>query len=650
MYFKKLLPASIAGAAMVASAAAIADIEITVNGASGGVGSTVIVTYDYSALDADDASAFQFDLLYDPAVLTPVDISQCGANRPASHGATCSEPGGAGNGTIRTLVADLFTSQEITPFNIVPFGQFEFQIEQPGTHTLTFTNPVGSDTAGGNVPMTGNNATITGAIVGDAGYSSTPASGATVAFGPAPVGSTLALGGAVTVSEIGDQQLDVTAFNITGANAGDFTVTTAPFSIADGGAPVGVDIECTPSSRGNLTANVEFANNSVNQPNANYDLTCAGESPNVAVSTTTINLTGVIGGTNPTGSFDITNADDGFTNAATNAALAESGTPEISITDGLTDATIQVDETDGVTVECDTTTSGMFSETITLTFDDPNEGSGTGTRTVTVNCDIANAVPSFAGSPAAPGPLSFGTVTNGTTSAPIGIDVSNDGVGPSPASDLNIASATVSDPQFAVTVNDSGPFVVGDPAVADAVEVTCTPDAGTTGSFTGTLTINHNGDDDPTTYNLECAGQTDATFSSTPPDGGNLNLGIVPPVTMTPPGDITFSNGGSADSYDVDCTVTDPDGVFTFSPDPISFTVAPGGSQAATFQCTPAAPQIYQADVACTITGADVASANYTVTCAGQPLVVPTMNRWGLILMALVLLALGGFAGRRMMA
>jgi len=648
MYFKKLLPASIAGAALLASAGAFADIDITVNGASGGVGSTVVITYDYSALDADDVGGFQFDIDYDPASLTPTDISNCGNNRPASHNASCTEPNGPGNGKIRTLIAD-FTAptDEITPFNIPSFGQFTFQIDQPGTHTLTFNGAVGSDTAGGNVNMTGTDATITGSITGAAGYSSTPASGATIDLGPTPVGSTVAGAGVVTVSEIGDQQLDVTGFPSTST---DIAVTTAPFSIPDGGAPVGVDIECTPSTRGNISGNVEFTNNSINQPAANYDVLCQGESPNVAVSTTTINLSGVIGGTNPTGSFDITNADDGFTNAATNAVLAEGMTPEISITDGLTDATIQVDETDGVTVECDTTTSGMFSEDITLTFDDPNEGSGTGTRTVTVNCDIANAVPSFAGSPAAPGPLNFGTVTNGTTSAPIGIDVSNDGVGPSPASDLNIASAVVSDPQFAVTVNDSGPFVVGDPAVADAVEVTCTPDAGTTGSFTGTLTINHNGDDDPTTYNLECAGQTDATFSSTPPDGGNLNLGIVPPVTMTPPGDITFSNGGSVDSYDVDCTVTDPDGVFTFSPDPISFTVAPGGSQAATFQCTPAAPQIYQADVACTVTGADVASANYTVTCAGQPLVVPTMNRWGLILMALVLLALGGFAGRRMMA
>ena len=201
MYFKKLLPASIAGAALLASAGAFADIDITVNGASGGVGSTVVITYDYSALDADDVGGFQFDIDYDPASLTPTDISNCGNNRPASHNASCTEPNGPGNGKIRTLIAD-FTAptDEITPFNIPSFGQFTFQIDQPGTHTLTFNGAVGSDTAGGNVNMTGTDATITGSITGAAGYSSTPASGATIDLGPTPVGSTVAGAGVVTVS------------------------------------------------------------------------------------------------------------------------------------------------------------------------------------------------------------------------------------------------------------------------------------------------------------------------------------------------------------------------------------------------------------------------------------------------------------------
>ncbi len=637
------------GVGMLAAVSASAQ-TVTVPSLSGAPGDTLSATITYEN-GGSDVSSYQFDIQYDRTNTGVVSFPEC----PASSGAT--------NGTTNCTVeadgqTDVWRVGEFTvPSAVITSGNvavFEYTIPvstPPGTYPLTVVDFAAFDTTGADVTgtFTVNAGDITvSAPPGSGFYSSTPAPGSTLDLGTADVGSATA-GAVLSVENLSpDTDFDVTAIGTTAETA---VAPGAPQTVPFGGN-VDFTFTCTPDARGNNTGSLSVTHDAAaGAPSpVSYDYTCAGTSPNVAVSTTTINLSGVIGGTNPSDTFDITNADDGFTSAATNAALAESGTPEISITDGLTDATISVDETDSVTVECDTTNSGMFSETISLTYDDPAAGGGTGQIDVTVNCDIANAVPSFAGSPAAPGPLNFGTVTNGTTSAPIGIDVSNDGVGPSPASDLNIASATVSDPQFAVTVNDSGPFVVGDPAVADAVEVTCTPDAGTTGSFTGTLTINHNGDDDPTTYNLECAGQTDATFSSTPPDGGNLNLGIVPPVTMTPPGDITFSNGGSADSYDVDCTVTDPDGVFTFSPDPISFTVAPGGSQAATFQCTPAAPQIYQADVACTITGADVASANYTVTCAGQPLVVPTMNRWGLILMALVLLALGGFAGRRMMA
>ena len=70
MNLKKLLPAAIAGAGLLASASAFADVTITMNSASGAVGSQVDVTYDYAALDADDVGGFQFDMVYNPAELT----------------------------------------------------------------------------------------------------------------------------------------------------------------------------------------------------------------------------------------------------------------------------------------------------------------------------------------------------------------------------------------------------------------------------------------------------------------------------------------------------------------------------------------------------------------------------------------------------
>ena len=278
------LTALAAGVAM--SASAFADVTITVNDTSGAVGGTATMTYDYAALDADNVGGFQFDLAYNPAELTPSNISNCGVNRPSTHNASCTEPNGADGGLIRILIAD-FTAptDEIMPLNIAPFGEVEFTIDAQGTHTVTFQNAAASDTSGGTVAISGNNATVTGTITGAAGYSSSPAPGAMIDLGSAIVGNASSMSPQnITVSEIGDQQLDVQAPAFSGPNASAFSSTTGMFSIADGGAPVDVDMNCTPDARGALTADVNLANNSVNAPDPSYSLSCAGLAPMVSVT------------------------------------------------------------------------------------------------------------------------------------------------------------------------------------------------------------------------------------------------------------------------------------------------------------------------------------------------------------------------------
>jgi len=656
MIYKKLLPASIAGAALLASASAFADISITVNSASGAVGGTVVVTYDYSALDADNVGGFQFDITYDPASLTPTDVSTCGNNIPASHSSSCTEPGGAGNGTIRTLIADLaFPIDEITPFNIAPMGQWTFQIDQPGTHTLTFTNASGSDLGGGTVAIGGTNGQITGSITGDAGYASTPPSGSpAINVGAALVGETADDSAAdITVSEIGDQTLEITATPLTGANAGDFTVVTAPFTIADGGADVPVDLTCTPGARGARTAAVELTNNSINEPNPVYAISCAGLAPDVTTSTASLTLNGLTTDpADPSDTVTVSNAGDPFSAPADVTPTLGGANPGTFTVTPAGATTIATGGNQVYTVSCDRTTAGNFSATIDFDSTDANGGNAD-TDSVTVTCEILDEFPTYTSDPVVGSTLAFGTVTNGTPSTPIPIDVYNTGNGSGTASELTIGPANITGGDaaaFAVTINNTGPYpVVGAPDGGADIEVTCTPPAAA-GALSATLEVTNNDTASPVTYPLTCSGQTDAVFGSNPADGGTLNLGVVPPATITPPGDLVFSNAGSVDSYDVACTVTDPDGVFTFTPDPIDFTVAADGSASASFQCSPTAPGIFQADVACTITGADVTEANYFVTCQGQPLVIPTLDRWGLLLMALALLALGGLAGRRMMA
>lgn len=644
---KKLASALLFGLSSVLAGQAFADISITVNNASGAVGASVNVDFDYAALDADDAGGFQFDITYDPVALTPTTVTNCGANAPATHTPSCTEPGGAGSGTIRVLIADFVPpTNEINPFAIPAFGNFDFTINQPGVHTLTFTNALGSDLVGGNVNVTGNDATITGSITGAAGYASTPASGATLNFGPIDVGQTTAAQN-ITVSETGDQTLDVTAIAFTTGT--DFASTAAPFMIVDGGADVDVPVTCTPTARGNLADTLELTNNSVNDAAPQYTLDCVGTSPNVQVAPLVINLAGVIGGTNPTGSFDITNPQDGFASDALNAALAESGTAEISITAGLADGTISVAETDNVAVDCSTAAAGMFSETITLSYDDPTGVAGAASIDVTVNCDIANAFPVYESVPAPGSTLDFMGVPNGGNSAPLGVDVGNSGAVGGAA--LNVTAANISGPdaaQFNLTFAAFNVAAGVGPDGTDDITVTCDPTA--TGAFTATLAVNTDDPAEPAggfTYPLACTGTVDAQFSSTPPPGP-VSFGVVAPGSNSDV-IIAMNNGAAAnDDLTIDCAL-DPlgDPAITLVSPVFPQTIVPGASIDVTLNCATTVPATITGALNCTTNDPNNLTADYALTCVGQPLVIPTLSQWGLLAMALLLM-FGGFIAFRL--
>jgi len=652
---KKPLTALLAGVGMLAIGQAFADIAITVNGDSGNVGGTVTIDFDYAALDADDVGGFQFDLTYDPAALTPSNIADCGLNRPMTHNASCTEPGGAGNGTVRTLIAD-FTppTDEISPFNIANFGELTFTINQPGTHTLTFTNGVGSDLVGGNVVITGNDTTITGSIVGDAGFASSPAPGATIALGESEVGSVSGLSPQlITVSEIGDQQLDVTAITFAGADAADFSTTTAPFMIADGGSDTLVDLSCTPSARGDLTATVELTNNSVNEPAPEYNLTCAGLSPNVAVSSTTISLNGIIGQPNPTGSINVTNAQDGFTSDANNAVVnTTTDATEISATsDVLDDATISVDDVDSLEYECSTATPGMFTEEFQIDYDDPISGGTASTMTVTVNCEIINELAEYESTPAPGSTLDFGPVLNGDTSPALGVDIGNSDTDMVPNAVLEITGATITGPDagvFTLVTDPTGTMINADvgPDGTDDAEVTCSPTDGFS-NFTATLTISSNDPDGDATYPLTCDGDNDVGLASTPPPG-DVNLGIIPPGADAS-SNITIENTGTTDSTELTCTGPTGDPEITLISPSFPQVLEPGNSVDIVLNCAPTAPGSFEATLSCqaTVPGANPIPLDYSLSCIGQAIEVPTLSRIGLLTMILALMGVG-FVGFRL--
>ena len=638
-----------------ASASLFAQVDIDATDALGAPGADVDIFIDLTGDGATSTPSFR--LLYPTDSISAVNDAQCDVSSPDISGETsvnCS----AGCGSFTPPAGFDCVSYILLPANIVAndpvatttFGPITFTIDAgavPGSNFDVFfddTDLVGAAT----------NGTITvEAPAGQGFYTSSPLPGGTITFNPAVIGVSATPD---QVVQVGNASPD-TAFDITGVNVASplANADAFPITVASGGNE-DLTFGCTPTVRGLQMGTFEIAHDSAGGAASpvEYNFECTGLSPNVQVPAGPIALAGLTVDPDPTANITVTNPQDGFTSDANNVTAAEgAGDAQITVTTGGP-TNIAPDGSFDFVVSCDSTAAGSFSRTIDITWDEPAvPRGGPGTASVQVNCDITDAVPSFASAPAAPGPLDFGTVTNGVTSAPLGIDVTNDGVGPSPDSDLTIATATADDPQFSVNLINNGPFLVGDPADgANDIEVTCTPDPGTNGPLpTGTLTVTHNGDDSPTLFDLECAGEPDGAFASTPAPGGVLNLGIVPPNTTTPEGFIDFTNTGMADEIGVSCTFNDPDGVFDFTPVPLDFTLGPGETESAGFQCTPTTPQTFEGTLSCTITGDQMTTAaDYTVSCQGQPLVVPTMNQWGLIIMSLMLLMVGGLVGRRWIA
>ena len=637
------------------SASLFAQVDIDATDALGAPGADVDIFIDLTGDGSTSTPSFR--LLYPTDSVSAVNDAQCDASSPDISGETsvnCS----AGCGSFVPPAGFDCVSYILLPVNIVAndpvatttFGPITFTIDAGAVPGSTFdvvfddTDLVGAATSG----------TVTvEAPAGQGFYTSSPAPGGTLAFQPAVIGQAATPDEVVTVSNASPD----TPFDVTGVNTS-APLTNAdafPITVASGGNE-DVTFGCTPTARGIQNGTFEIVHDSAGGAASpvEYNFECTGLSPNVQVPAGPIALAGLTVDPDPTANITVTNPQDNFTSDANNVTATEGvGDAEITVTTGGP-TNIAPDGSFDFVVSCDSTAAGSFSRTIDITWDEPAvPRGGGGSASVQVNCDITDAVPSFASAPAAPGPLNFGTVTNGVTSPALGIDVTNDGVGPSPDSDLTIASAVASDPQYSVNLINTGPFIVGDPADGNNdIEVTCTPDPGTNGPLpAATLTVTHNGDDSPTLFDLECAGEPDGAFASTPAPGGVLNLGVVPPNATTPEGSIDFSNTGMADQIDVSCTFDDPDNVFDFSPDPLDFVLGPGVTQSAAFQCTPTAPQSFQGTLSCDITGDQtLTSAEYTVTCQGQPLVVPTMNQWGLIIMSLILLMVGGLVGRRWFA
>jgi hypothetical protein len=657
--------------------------------AIGGPGDTVDVYVDVTG-DGSTLSP-SWNVVYPTDAISAVDVSQCGVSNPdissdTSVGCVASCSSGFTPGTGFDCVSYI-----TSPTNLVSPEPFASTVLGPITFTIDANAPINTpvDITIGGTDLVDDGASTGGTIqvacpTGESCYVSTPPIGGSRDFGSVPVNSTTGTQ-TIVVDNAQDSGLSADAFAVNGPGSGTggtFTTGTGTIDVTSpasfpaqvaadgiGGDTTPVDFECTPTARGPGSGTLTIANNADNPGgDATYDFTCNGLAPQVTATPTPdpldLTVTNVTGaGDTDSGSILVENADDAFslpTDVEVSVVVPLRGDePDLAATPAtftLGDGQTADPTSQSVTVECtggDGKTVGTYDFDIVLEYTDPS-GSGTpsvSTITIPGTCEVTDTAPVYNSTPIAPdGTFAFGQVANGSSSS-IAVDVFNDNEIGDP---FEITSVTASGSAvYAVESFNAGPYNgVASPDGGDDIVVSCNPDA--VGNFpTGTLEVvtdvagTH-------TYDLTCEGSGDVVTSS-PADGGTLNLGTVPPESTAGPGSISVTNNSIGTTLDLSCSITGDTSVFPVpATSPINFSLQAGQTDdsSLTFECVPPDVNPYSIGVQCEVSGAAAAidPLNFTVSCAGRPLVIPTLGNWGLLLMALMMLGIGGLMGRRMMA
>lgn len=243
-----------------------------------------------------------------------------------------------------------------------------------------------------------------------------------------------------------------------------------------------------------------------------------------------------------------------------------------------------------------------------------------------------------------PASINFGTVDLGNMPVTDTFTVENIGDAGTTA---NITGASLAGPDAEFTI--AADNCTGQALGAGA---TCTVDiqfnAGSNGTYSNQLDITSDADLTPNPSGaIDGAADSVAQLSVSPPFGtvdlGNVFIG----TSSSANGSV--SNSGSA-SGDFTCSLAgDPE--ITVNPSPVTGPVAPGDSVPFSLTCSvpdgAADGTTYSATLSCS--GDNGFSGTHDVTCRGTtipPIPVPTMNKWGLAVLALLMVMIGGLTVR----
>jgi hypothetical protein len=613
--------------------------SVTVGTASGQVGSATPVVIPITYDGDGTVVGFQFEFTYDSTNLT-ADISNCGG---ALGGQTtqCSE---SVAGTVLLLAFD-------STFTAIPSGSlgsisFDISAAPIADYPLTVQNEAYGDASEGDVPSTGSTnglvqvtagpqplfATTPSAVALSGQISTTLQTDVVIDNDGGDDGSTLNYTCTVPAGKF-TLSGDTTAFAVPKGNTG--TVTVACDSSVIGG-PFADSMACTHDGSNASPVNVALSCTVTAGPEPAYTGVAAG----LAMVATEQ------GDPDPAGSVTITNTGDATTTLTGSCAFSV-GDPQITLTNGEFSV---AEGTAGnvVGVACDASLEGPYTATLSCSHNGTNVASPVD---YAVTCDVGPPGPAVYLS----APASGAVIDMTATDVPVGavvpdqvLTITND------AAEANDRDLALMGCAWAGSAEITATAPTTPVAAQTSTSVTFSCSTAAVGVYTGTYSCpydldGNNEPDGTATYTVNCGVRAAASdILESPVSGTALNLLV--PILGTAQTSVSF-----AEILDegVDATVdTCSFGTANFSViSTLPATVSAGGTVAVTVSGTdPVTGELTFTDtLTCTYTDTDsdpgTASWPITLTVLAQP--IPTLSTWGLMLMILTMMGLGGIVIRR---
>ncbi len=391
----------------------------------------------------------------------------------------------------------------------------------------------------------------------------------TIDFGSVFTGTTSAAT-SVSITNVGNQTLQVSSIGFTGSNPADFGSTAAAsYSIAPSATET-FDVTFTPATEGTRNANLTIISNDPASP-ANVSLGGTGaipQPPSAEVSPVAIDFgTVAVDTTSGPQAVTITNTGDLTLNVSGVSASGE------FTTSAATPYAIAPGAIVSFNVTFAPTSEGAAAGQINVTSNDP-----AGAATVLLSGQgVVVEAPTAALNPTV---HNFGTIRVTENSAPVSVTLSNTGDDVLEVSSVGIGGANASD--FSSDALGAYSIPVGQSV---GFNVTFTPT--TFGARSANLSVISNDPNSPAVLALSGTG-TDAQFTTSP---SNASFGSVEVTTISPATTVTVTNDDvvSHELHLVEIVGTNPNDFLNSSSPTLPLTLAAGASAAVGVSFAPTA-------------------------------------------------------------